>query len=199
MQTILYNQYLYFTRLSSTSHVPVFYLIDLSKSCASVYALYYIKSWKFGFKNPACGCFQYAMTFFLAVCVVLLHYQISTSNKVDNGHHVSPILSRHIRSALPADLKKSPSIDSQPPQWLQHYCFGQPAPSSAGMRVWFDTFIDSLESHLWLQEGNPIFEASINVKYMYRYEILGYYIMYFIFEYIYNYFLMYIFIYILRF
>lgn len=66
------------------------------------------------------------------LCVVLLHYQISTSNKVDNGHHVSPILSRHIRSALPADLKKSPSIHSQPPQWLQHYCFGQPAPSSAG-------------------------------------------------------------------
>lgn len=125
-----------------------------------------IKSWKFGFKRPACGCFQFTMTFFLAVCVVLLHYQISTSNKVEDGHHGSPILSRHIRSALPADLQKSPSTDSQPPLWLQHYCFGQPVPSSstAGM-IW--GFNDIIESHLWLQEGNPMFEATINIKYMY--------------------------------
>lgn len=65
------------------------------------------------------------------LCVVLLHNQISTSNKVDNGKHVSPFLSRHIRGALPTDLSKSPSIDSQPPQWLQHYCFGQPDTSSS--------------------------------------------------------------------
>lgn len=115
--------------------IPVFYLIEFNKSCAKCMLIYCLNC------KSSCttarGCFQCTMTLFLAVCVVLLHNQLSTSNKVDNGKHVSPFLSRHIRGALPTDLNKSPSIDSQPPQWLQHYCFGQPDTSSstAGMGV----------------------------------------------------------------
>lgn len=65
------------------------------------------------------------------LCVAFLHIQISTSEEVEDRHYVSLHFSRHIRSALQADLQKSPSIDSQPPDWLQHFCFGQPAPSSS--------------------------------------------------------------------
>ena len=73
------------------------------------------------------------MMILLAVCVVFLHCQLTTSHNGSNdeGHHVVPqIVPRHARSVQSKGDKKAPSDPPIPP-WLPHVCFGQPVTDSS--------------------------------------------------------------------
>ena len=80
--------------------------------------------------------FDCMMIIFLAVCVVFLHCQLTTSpdGSNDEGHHVVPqSVPRHARSVQSEGDKKATSDPPIPP-WLPRFCFGQPVThSSTGM------------------------------------------------------------------
>lgn len=77
--------------------------------------------------------FDFMMMILLAVCVVFLHCQLTTSHNGSNdeGHHVVPqIVPCHARSVQSKGDKMAPSDPPIPP-WLPHVCFGQPVTDSS--------------------------------------------------------------------